>query len=1047
MLSVIVSSLSLVVIVIVTVVLVNKSYEQESNRVSEMRKVVDQINTVNNSALDVEQKQNNTINDINNGMVNLKKDIATVQKDYVNKADMANEVVSKKGSFDNLSIAGKSMLSYDEKNGFNIKLGTDNTANSIVGFDTSDIGQRMRVGTELSLLQSGKNGSFTDFDTAGDVFVKTESDKARLMLQNGKGPGIVIKENKVGIGADPKYANLDVNGSLAITGDSLYMGVHENQAQKAFSVKDNMLHLNPDSNYTGGVNVNSDIVFGGNVILKNGSMKTPDGKNGIMFEGNNLKVTGDVDIMGHNLRMNNKNALGVDKDILYLNKDKTFKRINLEGDMVWTNNLNKDEVSITNPSGLKFRVGQSAKNLPIEPIFEIKPEGTVTKGKTWGDAYIGKNAYIDNTYTNRSIIGNDKLNYWTVYHNNDKSLVFNPGELNTLNSTGEASGVMNIGNDGSIISKGSGTYSGPVTAKGFTTDGVINARQLCLKTSAGPLCIQQDDVNYLIQQAQLYRTGTLPATKQEITLLNNKLVNIQEQITALMSSEQRVASKEADRIVGIKLQELQAEQARLEKERLAAQQAEQARLEKERLAAQQAEQARLEKERLAAQQKAAEQARLEKERLAAQQAEQARLEKERLAAQQAEQARLEKERLAAQQKAAEQARLEKERLAAQQAEQARLEKERLAAQQKAAEVMKNSILPNDINKVWGWQGNNENPLENGKFITNQSEEMCRQKALNSGGKYVAWGYRNESHPQPESRKTCFLYTAPFAPFKGNSEDTAHTTGCLKPGEKVEWGCKTSAPAPPPAPAPVPSPAPAPTPAPTPVPSPSPTPAPAPNQSCNTSKCCEWINYYKSKGWTYKSSEFENCKGCPVVYYPNSLPGCSSSSPGPMPSPSPISSPAPFPSPSPTPAPAPNQSCNTSKCCEWINYYKSKGWTYKSSEFENCKGCPVVYYPNSLPVCSSSSPGPMPSPSPISSPAPVPSPAPAPISSPVLAPALRQPPPPSPAPAPAPNQSCNTSKCCEWINYYKSKGWTYKSSEFENCKGCPVVYYPNSLPGC
>ncbi len=122
-------------------------------------------------------------------------------------------------------------------------------------------------------------------------------------------------------------------------------------------------------------------------------------------------------------------------------------------------------------------------------------------------------------------------------------------------------------------------------------------------------------------------------------------------------------------------------------------------------------------------------------------------------------------------------------------------------------------LPGDINKVWGGQGNHENPVDNN---INQTEEMCRQRALKSGGKYVAWGYRNESHPQPEWRKTCFLYTAPFAPFKGNNDDKAHSTGCLNPGEKVEWGCKTSAPAP----------VPSPSPAPAPVPSPSPTPAPA-----------------------------------------------------------------------------------------------------------------------------------------------------------------------------------------------------------------------------
>lgn len=547
MLSVIVSSLSLVVIVIVTVVLVNKSYDEESKRKTEMRKVVDQINTVNTTASDIEKSQNNTLKDINTGITGLRSDVATVQKDYAKKADLANEVISKKGAFDTVSVGGKSILSHDEKTGLNIKLGVDDKAASIVGFDASDLGKRMRVGTELALFESAKDKSFTDFDVKGDVFVKTESDKARLMLQNGKGPGIVLKENKVGIGADPKHANLDVNGSLAITGDSLYMGIEGENAQKALSVKDGMLHLNPDGNYAAGVNVNSDIVFGGNVVFKNATLKAADGNKGIVLQGDklgvgrapfahSLEVEGDVGIMGKSLYMGDKDqtALSVDQDMLYLNKGQKLKSINVEGDMVLTNSLTQDEVSITNPSSLKFKVGQSAKNLPLDPVFEVHPYGTITTGMAWGDAYISGNSYIDNTYTNRNIIANDNLDFWTMYHNNDQHLVFNPGELTTLNSTGEASGVMNITKDGSIISKGDGTYAGSVTAdKGFATDGTISGRQLCLKTAADPLCLQQDDVTYLIQQAQLYRTGTVPATKEEITLLNNKLANLQDQITAL----------------------------------------------------------------------------------------------------------------------------------------------------------------------------------------------------------------------------------------------------------------------------------------------------------------------------------------------------------------------------------------------------------------------------------------------------------------------------------------------------------------------------------
>ncbi len=92
-----------------------------------------------------------------------------------------------------------------------------------------------------------------------------------------------------------------------------------------------------------------------------------------------------------------------------------------------------------------------------------------------------------------------------------------------------------------------------------------------------------------------------------------------------------------------------------------------------------------------------------------------------------------------------------------------------------------------IDAVFGWQGPHENP-----GLKNQTEEDCRQAALRDS-KYVAYGYRTQEHPEERWKNTCFLYTSGFGPFKGNPDDKAHKTGCLRPGEKVEWGCKTQAP--------------------------------------------------------------------------------------------------------------------------------------------------------------------------------------------------------------------------------------------------------------
>lgn len=92
-------------------------------------------------------------------------------------------------------------------------------------------------------------------------------------------------------------------------------------------------------------------------------------------------------------------------------------------------------------------------------------------------------------------------------------------------------------------------------------------------------------------------------------------------------------------------------------------------------------------------------------------------------------------------------------------------------------------LSTTIDSVKGWQGNHENP---GGKVT--SSEDCRQQALNSDGRYVAWGYRNSNHPDPYWTNTCFLYTQGFAPFNGDPNDSVHETGCLRPGERVSLGC-------------------------------------------------------------------------------------------------------------------------------------------------------------------------------------------------------------------------------------------------------------------
>ncbi len=126
----------------------------------------------------------------------------------------------------------------------------------------------------------------------------------------------------------------------------------------------------------------------------------------------------------------------------------------------------------------------------------------------------------------------------------------------------------------------------------------------------------------------------------------------------------------------------QAEQEKVEQERLARLQAEQEKAEQERLAKLPAEQEKAKQERLA--KLPAEQEKAEQERLAKLQAEQEKAEQERLARLQAEQEKAEQERLARLQ--AEQEKAEQERLARLQAEQEKAEQERLARLQADKEL-------------------------------------------------------------------------------------------------------------------------------------------------------------------------------------------------------------------------------------------------------------------------------------------------------------------------------------------------------------------------
>ncbi len=160
--------------------------------------------------------------------------------------------------------------------------------------------------------------------------------------------------------------------------------------------------------------------------------------------------------------------------------------------------------------------------------------------------------------------------------------------------------------------------------------------------------------------------------------IDDKYFNTEQQEIA----DEKDKQAEQEKVEQERLAKLPAEQEKAEQERLARLQAEQEKAEQERLAKLPAEQEKAEQERLARLQ--AEQEKAEQERLAKLPAEQEKAEQERLARLQAEQEKAEQERLARLQ--AEQEKAEQERLARLQAEQEKAEQERLARLQADKEL-------------------------------------------------------------------------------------------------------------------------------------------------------------------------------------------------------------------------------------------------------------------------------------------------------------------------------------------------------------------------
>ena len=106
-----------------------------------------------------------------------------------------------------------------------------------------------------------------------------------------------------------------------------------------------------------------------------------------------------------------------------------------------------------------------------------------------------------------------------------------------------------------------------------------------------------------------------------------------------------------------------------------------------------------------------------------------------------------------------------------------------------------TILPGNIARQTGYRAGGTNFKMKPAQLKAAGPEECRQRAIQlnkSGAGVKGWGFRKSNHPNPPWRNTCFFYAGkgPHGYRKGH---TNHLTGCVKPGDNVDWGCTRTRP--------------------------------------------------------------------------------------------------------------------------------------------------------------------------------------------------------------------------------------------------------------
>ena len=122
-------------------------------------------------------------------------------------------------------------------------------------------------------------------------------------------------------------------------------------------------------------------------------------------------------------------------------------------------------------------------------------------------------------------------------------------------------------------------------------------------------------------------------------------------------------------------------------------------------------------------------------------------------------------------------------------------KDRSKINRERADHRKAVVLPGNISRQTGYRAGHTNFNMKPHQLKARGPNECRLRAIQlnkSGAGVKGWGFRKSNHPNPPWRNTCFFYAGkgPHGYRKGH---TNHLTGCVKPGDNVNWGCTRTRP--------------------------------------------------------------------------------------------------------------------------------------------------------------------------------------------------------------------------------------------------------------